>query len=179
MIFFLRPAKHHRGAARYHDKSLAVRSTVGLMEVREGGKEGRPAGRLPRFSQLLASCVSLHVFSCLCCVDADSFVAAAPTHFTVYTGKMNQLTVADVLFSPDLDVLRSAAMSRPCPCMLATIAFRVFFNLILFFLAANLQRIHTKSRRGTQLPSGPVWLFFSVLFFSFFDTVSVTVSPQR
>lgn len=152
---------------RYHDESLAVRSTVGLMEVREGGKEGRPARRLPHFSQLLASCVSLHVFSCLCCVDADSSVAAAPTHFTVYTGKMNQLTVADVLFSPDLDVLRSAAMSRPCPCMLATVAVVFFLNLMLFFLAANLQRIHARSRRATLLPSGPVWLFFfcSVLFF--------------
>lgn len=165
--FFLRPAKHHRGAVRYHDESLAVRSTFGLMEVREGGKEGRPARRLPHFSQLLPSCVSLHVFSCLCCVDADSSVAAAPTHFTVYTGKMNQLTVADVLFSPDLDVLRSAAMSRPCPCMLATVAVVFFLNLMLVFLAANLQRIHAKSRRVTLLPSGPVWLFFfcSVLFF--------------
>lgn len=98
LIVFLHPAKRHRGALRYHDKSLAVRSTVGLMEVREGGLAGWLAGRLPHFSQLLPSCMSLHVFSWLCCVDTDSSVAAATTHFTVYTKKMNQLTVADVLF---------------------------------------------------------------------------------
>lgn len=160
---------------RYHDESLAARSAVGLMDVREGGKAkragrqaGRQAVRLPLFSQLLASCVSLHVFSCLCCVDADSSVAAAPTHDTVYAEKVNQLTVADVLFSPDVDVLLSAAMSWLCPCMLVTVTVVGFFFILdSFFLAANLQRIHTKSRRGTLLPPGPVWLFFSFLFCSF------------
>lgn len=98
--------------------------------------------------------MSLRVFSCLCCVDADSSVAAATTHFTVYTKKMNQLVVSDVLFSPDLDVLHST-MSRLCPCVLAAVA--VVCSLLL---AANLQQIYTKSQRVTLQD----WLGFSFLF---------------
>lgn len=106
---------------RYHDKSLALWCTTGLMEGRDVKREARPHG-LPHFSQLLASCVSLHVFSCSLRVDGNSSVLAAPTHFTVYTEKMNQLTVADVLSLPDLDVLHLPAASQQCPCTLATAA---------------------------------------------------------
>lgn len=41
----------------------------------EGGRASRLAVRLPHFSQLLLSCMFLHVFSYLCCVDVDSSVA--------------------------------------------------------------------------------------------------------
>lgn len=140
------------------------------------GREGWLTSRLPLFSQLLPSCMSLHVFSCLCCVDADSSVAAATTHFTVYTKKMNQLTVANVLFSPDLDVLHSSTMSGLCPCVLATVA---VVAVISFFLAANLQQIYTKSHLW-QLPLETTVSTVVAFFFLFCktDTQFVSCSPD-
>lgn len=53
---------------------------------REGGLAGWQSGGLPHFSQLLLSCMFLHVFSYLCCVDVDSSVAALIL-LCVYTEK--------------------------------------------------------------------------------------------
>lgn len=132
LIVFLRPAKRHRGAVRYHDESLAGRSTVRLMEVREGVLAGRPAGRpslRPADSPTLVSCC--HLACPYMCFHACAVLM--PTHFTVYAEKMNQLTVADVLFSPDFDVLHSSAMFRSCPCVPVWLFFSVLIYLFPFF----------------------------------------------
>lgn len=78
--------------------------------------------------------MSLHVFSCLCCVDADSSVVAEPTRFTVYTEKMNQLMVADQFFFTQLGrvVFGCHVSAVPLYASYWTVAVLLFFFVSFF-----------------------------------------------